>query len=184
MPSTGSPSRRAFLAAAAAAPFAAWCRPARAATLEDAFDKLVRAEKFTPDGPGLAVLVRKPGRVILQRCFGLARLEDKVAITPRTTFELASATKPITATAILMLHDRGKLSVHDDVRKHVPELPVYAEGKPILVTDLLHHTSGLPDYMRMGQPAAGAKKYLNNEDFAPEFARQKGKHPLLFPTGE
>ncbi len=182
---TGNPTRRAFLAAGVAAPLVAWARPAAAATpLEDAADGLLRKRGFTADGPGVAVLVRRPGRVVLERCIGLAHLADKVPITARTVFELASVSKTFTATAVLILHDRGRLSIHDDVRKHVPELPDYAAGRPIALTDLLHHTSGLPDYMSLDDPPPGPKGYLTNEDYAGEFARQRAAFPLLFPTGQ
>ncbi|MDB5306399.1 MAG: pbpE 1 [Gemmataceae bacterium] len=182
---TDAPTRRALLAAAVASPLATWWRAAPAASpIEDAFDQLVRKRGFGPNGPGLAVLVRRPGRVVLRRCAGLARLGDQAPVTPRTTFELASVSKTFTATAVLILHDRGKLSVEDDVRKHVPELPAYAGGRPITLADLLRHTSGLPDYMSLDEPPAGPKGYRTNEDYAGEFARQRAAFPLAFPTGQ
>ena len=178
------PTRRAFLYAVIAAPLALSRSAIAATTLEDAFDEIARKRGFTQDTPGLAVLVRRPDRVVLQRCTGLARLDNKMPITSGTMFELASVTKTFTATAILMLHDRGKLSIHDDVRKHLPELPRYDEQRPIALTDLLHHTSGLPDYMSLEEPPAGAKGYLTNEDYVGEFAGQLSKHPLTFATGQ
>jgi CubicO group peptidase (beta-lactamase class C family) len=173
------------MAAMLAAPLVAWRQATAAASpLEEAFDHLVKRRGFVPDGPGLAVLVRRPGRVILRRCAGLARLRDRAPITPRTTFELASVSKTFTATAVLMLHDRGKLSIHDDVRRYLPELPVYAKGRPIALANLLHHTSGLPDYMDMDDPPTGPKGYRTNEDYVHEFARQRARYPLAFPTGQ
>jgi CubicO group peptidase (beta-lactamase class C family) len=168
-------SRRAFLAAALAAPLVARRRAGAATPLDDAFDDLIRKRGLTPDAPGLAVLVRRPERAVLERCIGLARLKDRTPVTPRTTFELASVSKTFTATAVLILHDRGKLSIRDDVCKHVPELPVYAKDRPIAITKQLHHTSGLPDYMTFETPAAGAKGYLTNEDYAAVFARQRAE---------
>ncbi len=158
---------------------------ANAATpLENAFDQLVREQGFSADGPGLAVLVREPRRILLNRCCGLANLQDRTPITMRTMFELASVSKTMTATAILILAERQKLSVEDDVRKYIPELPAYDEVRPIRLLDLLRHTSGLPkDYMDFPNVPARHKDYWVNEDFVGEFARQREKFPLRFRPG-
>jgi CubicO group peptidase (beta-lactamase class C family) len=92
------------------------------------------------------VLVLKDGKVVHKKGYGLADLEKEVPITPETTFELASMSKQFTATAIMVLHDQGKLSFDDDVRKFLPGLPVYDPKRPIRIRDLLNHTSGLKDY--------------------------------------
>ncbi len=97
-------------------------------------------------------------------------------------FELASVSKQFTATAILILHERGALSVDDDVRKYLPELPVYRSG-PIRIRDLLTHTSGLPDYMKFDDPTARHRTYWVNEDYVGEFERQQNNFPLGFATG-
>lgn len=114
------------------------------------------------DGPGCAVGVWKNGTTVLSRGYGLASVEERRAITPRTTFDLGSASKPFTAVAALMLEQRGKLSLDDDVRRYVPELPNY--GTPIRVRDLLQHTSGLRDYgalqMLSGRPVATMAEFL------------------------
>jgi CubicO group peptidase (beta-lactamase class C family) len=136
------------------------------------------------DGPGVAILVYQPGKILFKKGYGLANLENKTAITPRTRFELASVSKSFTATAVLILHDRGDLSVNDDVRKYIPELPEYRKGQPIRLRDLLHHVSGLPDYMDLEDVPRRNKDYWVNEDYAGEFARQRKKSPLKFPTGE
>jgi CubicO group peptidase (beta-lactamase class C family) len=98
-----------------------------------------------PAGPGAAVLVVKDGKVLLKKGYGLADLDKRTPVTPETTFELASGSKPFTALAILRLEEAGKLDLSDDVRKYVPELPAYEEKRPIRLSDLLRHTSGLPD---------------------------------------
>lgn len=76
-----------------------------------------------PDGPGCAVGVYRNGDVVLTRGYGVMSVEDGRPITPRTTFTLGSASKPFTALAALMLEQQGKLSLDDDVRRWVPELP-------------------------------------------------------------
>jgi CubicO group peptidase (beta-lactamase class C family) len=181
------PSRRDVLAglgALAAAPLLGWATPARAESpLTDALDKLVK-KGFTADGPGLAVLVRPPRGPRFHYCFGLADLKDHTPITPRTLFELASVSKTFTATAVLILHDRGKLSVLDDVRKYIPELPESSKRWPLRITDLLQHVSGLPDYLEFEDVPARHKDYWDNEDYLGEFARRRDKFRDRPPPGE
>jgi CubicO group peptidase (beta-lactamase class C family) len=81
---------------------------------------------------------------VLAKGYGLANLEDGRHISPRTNFDLGSAAKPFTALATLMLAEENRISLNDDVRRYVPELPDY--GTPIRIHDLLQHTSGLRDY--------------------------------------
>jgi CubicO group peptidase (beta-lactamase class C family) len=157
-------------------------RPADPA-LVAAIDELVRKSGITPESPGLAILVRQPGRLELQRGYGLASLEGKTPITPRTLFELASVTKTFTATAVLILQQQGRITVEDDIRRCIPELPVYDRARPIRVRDLLQHVSGLPDYMDLDDVPARHKDYEVNEDYAAEFARQRKRFPLTFATG-
>lgn len=94
--------------------------------------------------PGCAVAVGENGATLLSRAYGMADLEHDVPNTPATIFEAGSVSKQFTATAVLLLAQQGKLSLADDVRKHLPELPEY--GKPITLDHLIHHTSGLRDW--------------------------------------
>jgi CubicO group peptidase (beta-lactamase class C family) len=153
------------------------------APLIEALDELVKKSGITPDSPGVAILVRGPGRLELQRGYGLANINDQTSITPDTLFELASVTKAFTATAVLILHQQGRLTIDDDVRRYIPELPVYDRARPIRIRDLLQHVSGLPDYMDLEDVKARHKDYEVNEDYAVEFARQRESFPLTFATG-
>ncbi len=94
--------------------------------------------------PGGAVAVARNGRIILSRAYGMADLEHNIRNSPDTIFEAGSVSKQFTAAAVLLLVQQGKLSLDDDVRKHVPEVPDY--GTPILIRHLLTHTSGLRDW--------------------------------------
>lgn len=152
--------------------------------LVSAIDELVEKLGIADDEPGVAVLVHQPGKLLFQKGYGLANLKTNQPITPHTLFKLASVSKTFTATAVLILHDRGKLSIEDDVRKYLPELPVYDKAYPIRVRDLLQHTSGLPDYMDFEDVPARHKTYQVNEDFLRMFALQKEEFPLDFPTGQ
>jgi CubicO group peptidase (beta-lactamase class C family) len=94
--------------------------------------------------PGCAVGIEKDARVLLTRGYGTADLEHDVPITPATVFEAGSVSKQFTAASVLLLAQQGKISLTDDVRKYIPELPDY--GTPISINDLLGHTSGLRDW--------------------------------------
>src|SRR5687768_12979061 len=94
--------------------------------------------------PGCAVGVARAGQTIVSRAYGMANLELDVPLTPASIIEAGSVSKQFTATAIILLAQQGKLSLDDDARKYVPELPKY--GKTITVRHLLNHTSGLRDW--------------------------------------
>ncbi|MDP3399092.1 MAG: serine hydrolase domain-containing protein, partial [Bacteroidales bacterium] len=75
--------------------------------------------------PGVAVAVTLNGKVFYNKAFGLSNLEFPLPNTTETIFECGSVSKQFTAAAILLLAQEGKLSLNDDVRKYIPELPQY-----------------------------------------------------------
>ena len=93
---------------------------------------------------GCAAVVIHDGKTIYANGYGMANLDHGVPITPDTIFDIGSTSKQFTAAAIALLALDGRLSLDDDVRKHIPELPGY--DKTITVRHLLHHTSGVRDY--------------------------------------
>jgi CubicO group peptidase (beta-lactamase class C family) len=93
--------------------------------------------------PGAAVAVVKDGRIVLERGYGSAQLEHGVPVTPATIFHVASVTKQFTTFAVALLAERGALSLDDDIRTHIPELPDF--GRPLTLRQLVHHTSGIRD---------------------------------------
>jgi CubicO group peptidase (beta-lactamase class C family) len=93
--------------------------------------------------PGGVAAVIRDGRIVYEKAFGMADLERGVALTPHSVFEIGSVSKQFTAMSILLLEHDGKLSLDDDVRIHIPELPEYEH--PITIRQLLHHTSGIRD---------------------------------------
>jgi len=97
-----------------------------------------------PDSPGAAVVVVKDGAVVFQRGYGCANLEQGIPITPQTRFDVASVAKQFTGLSVAMLVEQGQLSLDDDVRKHLPDVPDF--GQPITLAHLLYHTSGLRDW--------------------------------------
>src|SRR5690606_25352581 len=86
----------------------------------------------------------RDGHDVLSRAYGMADLEHDIRNSPGTIFEAGSVSKQFTAAAILLLVEDGVLSLDDDVRKYVPELPDY--GHTITLRHLLTHTSGLRDW--------------------------------------
>src|SRR5712691_1870994 len=90
-----------------------------------------------------AVAIVKNGLVMYQKGYGSANLEYDIPITSSTVFHVASVSKQFTAFAITVLVHEGKLSLDDDIRKYLPELPAF--GATITIRHLIHHTSGLRD---------------------------------------
>jgi CubicO group peptidase (beta-lactamase class C family) len=104
----------------------------------------VFADVARPESPGCALAVFRDGRIAYERGYGTADLERHVPITPASVFYVGSLSKQFTAFAAALAASEGKLSLDDDVRKWIPELPDY--GSLLTVRHLVHHTSGLRDY--------------------------------------
>ncbi len=100
-----------------------------------------------PDSPGCALGVIKDGKLIYTRGYGMANLEHGIANGSKLVYDIGSTSKQFTAASILLLAQAGKLSLEDDVRKFIPELPLYQQ--PVLIRHLIHHTSGLRDYLAL-----------------------------------
>src|SRR5260370_18386256 len=103
--------------------------------------------RFDSRGLGCVAGVYQNGKIIFAKGYGLANLEYDAPATASAPFIVGSVSKQFTAASIALLIERGKLSENDDVRKYVPELPDY--GKTITVGDLVHHTSGLRDFLTL-----------------------------------
>ena len=113
-----------------------------------------------PDAPGISVIVIKDRMVLYKKAYGLADVEARVTNTTNTNFRLASVTKQFTAMAILILIERGKLSLESHLADFFPDFPAY--GREITIRQLLNHTSGLPDYEAL--MPADQKEQLSDED--------------------
>jgi CubicO group peptidase (beta-lactamase class C family) len=100
--------------------------------------------RWTATTPGCAVGVAEGGKVVLEKAYGMADLEHDAPNAPDTIFEAGSVSKQFTAAAVLLLAREGKLSLDDQARKYIPELPDY--GKPLTIRHMLTHTSGLRDW--------------------------------------
>jgi CubicO group peptidase (beta-lactamase class C family) len=96
-----------------------------------------------PTVPGASIAVSKKGKILYSTGYGAANLEYDVPNSPSTIFHIASISKQFTAFSVTMLADQGKLSLDDDIRKYIPEVPDF--GEKITLKHLIHHTSGLRD---------------------------------------
>ena len=101
------------------------------------------AEVNRVDRPALAVLAIQEGKVVYQNAFGSTHLDHRLPATTSTKFQLAGLSKHFTAYGLLLLVDKGIISLSDDIRKYLPELPVYDHR--ISIEHLLSMSSGLPD---------------------------------------
>lgn len=95
------------------------------------------------DRPGCAVGVSRGGTVLLERGYGMADLESGRPITAETVFESGSVAKQFVAATMVILSQQGKLSLDDPLRRHLPELPAWADS--VTLREMLQHTSGLRD---------------------------------------
>jgi CubicO group peptidase (beta-lactamase class C family) len=98
-----------------------------------------------PGSPGCALGIVRSGGLVYARGYGLASIELGVPITSRTVFDIGSVSKQFTAMAVVLLAREGKLSLDDEIQNYLPEIPRYS--RPVTIRHLLHHTSGLRDYI-------------------------------------
>jgi len=112
----------------------------------DKVDK-VFAQWNKPDSPGCGLAVIKDGQILYKRGYGMANLEHNIPMSPASIMDTGSVSKQFTAMAIALLAEQGKLSLDDDIRKYLPEIPKYEST--ITIRHLTHHTSGIRDYLTL-----------------------------------
>src|SRR5215471_17230474 len=150
--------------------------PAMTKQVDEVFVKWDRT-----DFPGCALGVYRGGQVVYKHGYGMEDLNEDVHIAPGTVFHVASMSKQFTAASIVLLAQQGKLSLDDDVRKYIPELPDF--GQKITIRNLVHHTSGLRDQWALLELAGWrySQDLITNEDVMSLLTRQK---ELNFKPGE
>ena len=116
----------------------------RIALFRESVDKILN-QLDKKQGPGVAVWVEVDGEVVYSKWAGLAQREMRIPIDGNTTFELASASKPLTAALVLQLAESGLLQLDDVAIKWLPQLP--SVWGAITIRNLLNQTAGIPDYM-------------------------------------
>lgn len=144
--------------------------------LDSLFKKMYANKEFNGN-----ILIAEKGVVTYKNSFGLANEKTKEKLNENSIFELASVSKQFTAFAIVILKEKGKLKYDDEIGKYIPELAFY---KNVTIENLLHHTSGLPDYMPILDSILidstwdNKTKIATNKDIISVYANHKPK--LLF----
>lgn len=110
---------------------------------QDDVDRLIQARMKEQGIPAVAVRIEKAGIVQKERAYGMASLELQVPATTQTVFEIASASKSLTATLLAKKIDEQKIALNDEISKYLPDLP--ESWRKVTIYQLLSHTSGLPD---------------------------------------
>jgi len=135
---------------------------------------------YTATTPGCAIAVAQGGTVVLQKGYGLANMEYAIPITPQTIFHIASESKQYVAFCILLLEKEGKLSLDDDIRKHLDFVPNL--GHTITIRHLIYHTSGLRDqWQLLGNAGWQLDDVITQEHVIKLVSKQAG---LNFSPGE
>lgn len=142
----------------------------------DKVDDYVREEMRRRHVPGLALAVVRDGKTVKTQGYGLASVELNAPVTPETVFEIGSISKQMTAAAIMLLVEEGKLSLDDPIGKHLPNTPDAWER--VTVRHLLSHTSGLKNYTGLKGFELTAR--LKRDDFI----KLIGAYPLAFAPGD
>lgn len=142
----------------------------------DQVDDYVKAQMSEKHVPGAAIAVVKNGRVVKMQGYGLANVELNVPVTKDTVFEIGSVSKQMTAAAIMLLVEDGKINLDEKISKYLPNTP--ESWKNVSVRHLLTHTSGIKSYT--GLSGFALSERMTRDDFIKKIAAE----PLDFPTGE
>lgn len=140
---------------------------------------LALARRLTADRPGCSAAVGVDGQVVWTGARGVASLETKAALTADTVFDIGSVSKQFTATAVLLLADGGALTLKDRLSGHVEGLPAWA-GQ-VSVAQLMHHTSGIPDYVELLEAQGHSRQERATQEQAVRAVA--GTRALRFPPG-
>lgn len=131
------------------------------------------------DCPGCSVAVIRDGATIYSAGFGMADLEHGVPLQPDSVFYIGSVSKQFVAFTIFLLEEDGKLSLDDDIREYLPDFPSY--GQAITLRHLLHHTSGLRDYLELW--LLSGRDYLDKVPIEAAYELVKSQKALNFVPG-
>lgn len=166
-------------------------------------DKLLNSEIKSNRIAGASVMIYKDGETCYNRQFGWADKENKIAVQKDTIFRLYSCTKPITATALMILFERGELELEYPLYKYIPsykDMKIVSEdgtltncNTDITIRDLLNMTSGLVypgSWFEAGRRVEAvfkdihSKLYTNEAVTTVEFAEKLSETPLFFEPGK
>lgn len=143
----------------------------------DAVDDYLRMQMRERHIPGAAIAVVKNGRVVKSIGYGLANVELNVPATSETVFEIGSVSKQITAAAIMLLVEDGRVNLDEKIGKYLPAAP--EAWNNVTVRNLLTHTSGIKSYTAIGSGFELTKRLKRDE-----FIKKLAAYPLDFAPGE
>lgn len=142
----------------------------------DEADKYVAAVMRERHIPSVSIAVIKNGKIVKQKAYGTSNLEQNVAATTQTVYQMASATKTLTGTAVMSLVEEGKLSLDQKINTLLPNVP--PAWNAVTVRQLLNHTSGIPDVfsdIKTGTMLADDRDELVKKLFALPLVSQPGE---------
>jgi CubicO group peptidase (beta-lactamase class C family) len=145
-------------------------------------DKYVTAEMGRERIPGAAVGIYRRGQILLANGYGLADVELNVQVKPETIFQSGSVGKQFVSAAVMMLVEEGKVGLDDSIVKYFPNAP--ATWKPILIKNLLSHTSGLAEYEADERTGPKGPFYLRLDFTEDELLDKTEALPIEFQPGE
>jgi CubicO group peptidase (beta-lactamase class C family) len=154
--------------------FASLCSFANGQSWQDTVGRIEKIfSKYKTANPGTQLAISRNGKIIFSKAWGMADLEHNVPLATESITEAGSVSKQFTAAAILLLEQQGRLSLEDDVRKHIPELPDY--GYTISLRQMMQHKSGIKDWGAIVSIAGWPRstKTYNNDDALYVIANQK-----------
>ncbi len=147
-----------------------------------AIDSFVASEMVRQNIPGLSVGIYSRGQILLAKGYGLANVELSVPVRAETIFQSGSVGKQFVSAAIMMLVEEGKISLDDSITKYFPDAP--ATWKPILIKNLLSHTSGLSEYESDDRTGPKGAFYLRLDFTEDELAIKIEALPIEWAPGE
>ncbi|HET6200593.1 MAG TPA: serine hydrolase [Candidatus Acidoferrales bacterium] len=142
----------------------------------------VSAEMAKEHIPGAEVGIYHRGQILLAKGYGLADVELDVPVTPETVFQSGSVGKQFVSAAIMMLVEEGKVGLDDSITKYFPDAP--ASWKPILMKNLLSHTSGLAEYESEERVGANGPFYIRLDFTEDQLLKKTEALPIEFAPGE
>jgi CubicO group peptidase (beta-lactamase class C family) len=151
--------------------------PAGAAQTDTQIDQIVQTALKTGPFPGIAVAVEQKGRVIYEKGFGYADLENKIPVTKDTVFPIGSITKTMTGLAVQQLVADGKIDLDATAGTYLPDLK--APARDVKVRNLLDHTSGLVNYIEIPEFPGSSQRDFTRDEMVSWFAER----PLQFAPG-
>lgn len=147
-----------------------------------AIDRFVNTAMSTRQIPGVAVGVYSRGQILLAKGYGMSDVELSVPVKPETVFQSGSVGKQFVSAAVMMLVEQGKINLDDSIVQYFPNAP--DTWKPILVKNLLSHTSGLAEYESGDRIGPKGDFYLRLDFTEDELTQKVEALPIDFKPGE